>query len=369
MTPAFSSSRQAAAFALLLAGVLASPVLVAKTGWLNRRDVYPAIPVKYGPFAWIQQQIYATTNDADIVFLGSSHIWYGVNTPHVQNKLSERLGREAQVFTMAWCWPGYDAAYVMARDLFQHRHVRMLVIDDEDNPAYEDAPHVQSWRWLRPGENSDALTGLPLPVKLSVYGGMVLGTPRNLLSLVRPNLLEDPAANHPDYWSKEFGAPNFAAQRGSLRVRLDFNSPRDFTPFAPPIAANPADAAVYSPQTRDTFTFTGQPMRPYQLFFARKLARLCQECGTRLVVLHVPVLKEQAQATIPERGPWSEILGAPVTVVGIPGGKIFGGIPAPDVPRFFYNDTHLNQNGQDRFTSLITPSLIGLYAAPNPAPL
>jgi len=128
MRPAFSSPRQAAAFALLLAVLLVLPALVARTGWLKRRDVYPAIAWKYGPFPWIQQKIFAETRDADMVFLGSSHIWSAINTPYVQQRLSAQLGREAEVFTLGWPWAGFDASYVIARDLLDHRRVHTLVI-------------------------------------------------------------------------------------------------------------------------------------------------------------------------------------------------------------------------------------------------
>src|SRR3954453_8385081 len=123
MKPAFSSPRQASAFALLLASLLAMPAVMARTGRLHRRDVYPTIAWKYGPFPWIQQKIFAETRDADMVFLGSSHLWNAINTPYVQARLSERLGREAEVFSLGWPWAGFDAAYVIARDLLDHRRV------------------------------------------------------------------------------------------------------------------------------------------------------------------------------------------------------------------------------------------------------
>jgi len=361
MAPAFSSSRQAAAFALLLAVLLALPALVARTGWLKRRDVYPTIPTKYGPFSWIQRQIFIETNDVDIAFLGSSHIWNGVDTPFVQKQLSERLGREAAVFTLGWPWPGYDAMYVIAADLLEHRRVRMLVIYDEHRSA--DTPHLHSSRWFRIGENTAVLAGLPFTGQAALYGGAVLGMPRHLLSLVRSNRLEDPAHCPTSSWNTFYRAPNFAEQLGALRARIAFNYLPDFSPYQPPSAATPADVVVYSADTRGAFTFTGPPTPPYQRHFARKLAQLCREHGTRLVVLHLPELHERKQATIPERELWPEVWSAPVDIVGIPGAKLFAGIPAADLPKLFYDPVHMNQNGQELFTRLITPALLKLYDA------
>ena len=184
------SSWQAVTFALLVAVLMALPALMARTGRLDRRDVYPAIPVKSGPFSWIQQEIFTRTGDVDIAFLGSSHIWVAINTPYVQKKLSEQLGREAEVFTLGWPWAGFDALYVIGRDLLDHRRVRTLVIYDEYVPG--DITHVACSRWFRIGENTEMLDGLSWRAKASYYGSAVLGMPRSLLSLLRPNLLEDP---------------------------------------------------------------------------------------------------------------------------------------------------------------------------------
>jgi hypothetical protein len=359
VAPAFASNRQAAAFALLLAVLLALPMLVGGTGWLDRRDVYPSIPWRIGPFSWIQQQIFDETKDVDIAFLGSSQIWSAVDTPFVQKTLSEQLGREAEVITLGWPWSGFDASYLIARDLLDHRRVRMLVVYDEY--GNQDTPHVFSSRWFRVGENPGALAGLPWYAQIRLYGVAVLGMPRHLLSLVRPNLLEDPARSRPNHWTLRYFAPNPANQLGSIRARLAFNHSPDFVPFEPRGNATPRDAVAYSPATRDAFQFTGPATPPYSLHFARKLALLCQERGTHLVFLHTPKLRERGQTVVTERQNWPEVLDAPVDIVGVPPAKLFDGIPDADLPKLFYENAHLNQNGQDLFTPLITPELITLY--------
>lgn len=102
MQPAFSSPHHMAAFSVLLAVLLALPAVIARTDWLNRRDTYLAIPWKYGPFSWIQQKIFAESDTADLVFMGSSHIWNGIDTPYVQRYFSKHLGREARIFSLCW---------------------------------------------------------------------------------------------------------------------------------------------------------------------------------------------------------------------------------------------------------------------------
>jgi hypothetical protein len=359
--PAFSSTGQATAFALLLAVLLAMPVLAAGTGWLKRRDVYPAIAWKFGPFPFIQQQIFAETGDVDMVFLGSSHIWAAINTNFVQKQLSKQLGREAVVFSLGWPWDGFDASYVIARDLLEHRRVHTMVIYDE---LGANRPHLHSSRWFRIGEDSEALAGLPWRGKLGLYGSAVLGMPRQLLSVVRRNLLEGTAQGRPNFWTKVYRARDFAEQRGALVARLAYNNSRDFVPFESHGSATPADVRIYSAETRDAFEFTGAAIAPYQLHFARKLAQLCQERGTRLVFLNTPSFPDRARRVISERQLWPEVLGAPADIVGIAPAKLFAGIGEADVRKLFYEEGHLNQNGQELFTRLIAPALLETYARP-----
>ena len=211
--------------------------------------------------------------------------------------------------------------------------------------------------------NSEALAGLSTPAQLRLYGSAVLGMPRQLLSLVRPNLVEDPLHARENFWNTYYRAPNLAQNLGSLRrAKLAYGVNPDFVPFQPHGDATPQDVLVYSAETRNQFEFSGRPAHAYQLHFMRKLAQLCQERGTQLVFLSVPVLNDRGGRILiapPELNP--AILGAPVEIVGIPPAKIFAGIAPNDVPKLFFNDSHFNQNGQDMFTPLITPTLIKLY--------
>src|SRR5437016_3433798 len=220
MRPAFSSLRSAIAFALTIVVVLLMPALVAKTNAPKRRDVYPTIAWKYGPFPYIERKIFDEKSDVDMVFMGSSHVWNSINTPYVQQKFSEKLGRNAEVFSLDWPWGGFDAVYIIAHDLLERRRVHVLMIYDEGLGRGVDGPHPHSSRWFRIGENSEALEGLPLISKAQLYGGAVLGMPRHLLSVVRPNLMEDPEHGRPNFFDEYYRAPNIAQNLGALRARL-----------------------------------------------------------------------------------------------------------------------------------------------------
>ena len=238
--------------------------------------------------------------------------------------------------------------------------MRVLIVSNE---AFNTgSAHLHSARWFRVGENDEMLDGLQPLTQARFYGGAVLGMPRQLLSMARPNLVEDPLHCRPNFWNTYYRAPNIAENLGSLRARLAVGGvDAIFSEFDPKGSATPADVRVYSPATRDAFAFTGPRAQPDQLHYVRRLAQLCRERGTRLVFLHTPVLSERGQTVISEIENWPEVLNAPADIVGIPPAKMFAGIADEDVSKLFYEDGHLNQNGQNLFTPLVTPTLIEFH--------
>lgn len=357
MRPVFSSTRQAAAFGALLGILLLLPVLIAKMGWLDRGDAYLFVNKNAGPFPWIYQQIFIETNDVDIAFVGSSRMMTDISTPAVKRELSGKLHADAEVFTIAWNWGGYDALYTIARDLLEHRRVRMMVVCDDLGQF----PHPFGHYWLRMGEQSDVRAGMPLLAQMSCYANEVLGAPRCLLKLVRPVQFDSHWDLNPFYL--EIDGANFKEQLGSMRKRLGIEAnPANFIPFQPRGLATPADARVYSPASRDAFVFNDAGRDEYQLYFARKLAEICRQHGTWLVALYLPALDERNQTAISWRAPWREFSNGSAMLVGIPAARLFAGISDADVQKLFYNNDHMNQNGQDYFTPLIIPALLNLYA-------
>ncbi|WP_157605189.1 hypothetical protein [Schlesneria paludicola] len=359
MSPAFSSIRQMVAFVLLLMTFIGLPAFMGRTGLLDRRDVYPTIAWKYGFFPWIQQQVFTETADVDIAFVGTSHLWWAVDTPYVKETLSKQLGHDVNAITLGWPWQGFDGVYTMAKDLLDHRHVKMLVITDE---GIANVPHNHSCRWFRIGENSDSLKGLSWLGQAQLYSGAILGMPRHLLSLVRPNIVEFSEQTPPNWWNARANQTdlNISGNLGSIKMRKSIDTSHDFTHFRPMGQATSEDVISYSDRTASQFAFAGPPPE-FQLHFARKLAELCRERGTRLVLLNIPLLSDREKTVVPERCHWPDVLGTPVDMVGIPPAKLFSGVESTDLNNLFYDNDHLNQNGQEWFTQLITPMLGKLY--------
>ena len=360
MAPSFSSPRQAGGFALLLAVILLLPALAGKPLLPPREAVYASAPDRLGPFPFLQKQIFKEKGDIDMVFMGSSHLWDGIDTPYVQKELSKKLGRDATVLTLGWPYPGFDALYFIAQDLLEHRKVHTLVINEESRGR--DVPHAAASRWFRLGDCAGELSALPLQARAGFYADAVRGMPRNLLSLVRADLSVQETPIKTSFWESFYHAPAQALRLGSLSARLGFGNNPEFEEYTPQTSARPTDVCIYSQGNPAMFRFDREPATRGQDVFAQKTAALARKYGTRLIVLHLPETTEMRSPVIQERAFWLKTLSKDVTLMGIPPAKLFAGLKDEEVLKLFYDPGHLNKNGQEYFTKLITPCLLQSYA-------
>jgi hypothetical protein len=359
MSPTFSSTRQAAGFALLLLVLFLSPLLVGKSLLPPREELYSAPSWAYGAFPYMHDQIFEEKGDIDIAFMGSSPLYWGIDTPYVQSKMSEMLGRPAVVRSLCWHWSGFDALYFMSRDLLQHRKVHMIVFCDLIFPDTSNAAHRSTSKWFLWSEDAGEISGMNRRAKATFYAAALIGMPRNLLDLLRNNL---PAIPSDDILWRP-GDPkvkNPATRLGSLAVVAAPG--RVFTEFTPQTPASPLDLCVYSEATKTNFQFSTRPVLPTQVAFCHKMAALAREYGVKLVYLHMPRTYERTSAAIHQSAYWPDVFAGDVTMIGIPGAKLFAGLTEEDLTNKLYNDfVHLNKNGQKFFTPLVTPGLVQVY--------
>jgi hypothetical protein len=364
MRPAFSSTKSAAAFALMLLVILLSPVLVGKNLLPPREEVYTSQTWRYCACGFLDDQIFKEKSDIDVVFIGSSRIWAGIDTPFVQKEFSKHLGRPAVVLTIAWSWSGFDALYFIGQDLLQHRKVRMIVFDDELRD--DDVPNVSATHWFRFGDDWKDVAGMPLDIQSDYYLAAVWGIPRNLLSLLRPNISNSQVYPNFNHWAAMFHAKNPRDQLGALTVDRNFDPAVPFDYYSPKTGARPEDICVFSPETRGQFEFSGPRTPAWQMSFAKKFANLATTRGVKLVILHLNPIYSNNETNNPyihERECWPEELGTNVTMMGIAPAKLYSGLDGSDLAKLFFmpDHVHYNENGEKYFTPLITPALLQIY--------
>jgi hypothetical protein len=146
------------------------------------------------------------------------------------------------------------------------------------------------------------------------------------------------------------------------------DGPGEATPFVvyhPNTGISPSDVCIYGPDTKEKFAFSSTGLPPVQLYFARKLAALAQTHGCKLVVVHIPTFNERRSTVVSMPAFWPDALRVNVTMIGIPPATLFKGLSDDEIRKLYSNPLHLNQNGQDYFTALMTPNLVKIYESQN----
>jgi hypothetical protein len=332
MLPAFENWRATARFGALLLALLLLPVFLNAIGLPPRIEVYNGLRVRGGPYVKTRQQLFATTGDIDIAFVGSSVLNVAVNVDELQARLEERYGGDVNVRMFGFVFQGFDMQYVMLRDLLEHRKVKLVVMSLSGESLMSDMPHVQLHNLLRYGEYPEMYHGLSFVDRAAMYGSHALDGPRQLIKLLRAEQPIDAADNRRSFMVHE--------TRGAG-------------------VAPPAPVIVLSDETRHEFMFGDPGLSSRQRHFATKLAELADQHDVPIVILHVPTPEDFEYERIWERAEWPRILAGSPALVGFRRTDLFGDGPASQ----FYSDrVHLNAEGQDRFTRSLTPYLMARYA-------
>lgn len=369
MRPAFSSTNQAAAIALLLLALLGLPAILGKNHLPPREQAYAVLSWDSGPYPWIQDQIFEETNAIDIAFVGSSHMANGIDTPYVQRQLEQKNGPKTVVRSLTWGGSGYDGLYLITKDLLQHRKVKLLVFYDEKVDLGEQLRNGALTSLFRFREDFPALAGLPIRDQASYYMVSLIGAPKTLLSLIRPGLSARILPGQPGYLAPQnAGFADAPVDLGAIYdpkgFTADYFNPHhaSFVAYQPP-AASTGDALVYSASVKPSFAFSRAPLPPWHLQFAKRFAQLAQLYGCHLVLLNIPVYDQRRSPVILERAFWPDLMGANLAMLGVVPAKLFAGLPDEEVQKLFKDPVHFNRNGQQYFTQLITPALLRLYEA------
>lgn len=344
--PAFASSAQALCFVLLVAIALSLPVLVDSSVKVDRQRSYDLMPEQHGPYSYMKKEIFETSGDIDLLFIGSSVLWNAVDTPQVKEALSQSLGREATVMTLGFNFNGADIPYTILRDLVERRRVRLVVLSIP-RLSFTDGPSTPSYRFLRYAENPEIVAGLPFGSRVSLYASNVLRSPRDILAMIRPE--RSPRSPYAD---------DLGANKERLGMYRDPNAFVRFAP-APPVLA--AESLIYSPSTEDDFRFTNEELPPHQDHYLTEFMRLLRERDIPLAVLNVPQYSERSNDKAVERFDWSAKFGSHVPLIGVSPKTLFAGLDESEVELLHCDREHFNLNGNEYFTRSIIPALLTVH--------
>jgi hypothetical protein len=199
-----------------------------------------------------------------------------------------------------------------------------------------------AYRWVRFGEYSDALSGLSLRYRVALYGDMVLGAPRELLSHIRPNLLGAKELKpEPRYLMSGYYGADFVPEPVDSTAPFPLEQSYEDPPYN----------FVYSKK---------KPLNSYQAHFAKKILQLAEEKHAGFALLHIPIDSEQGLNYMPELDNWASALHTDAPMIGVTSATLFKNV---DRVRFYhyYKDQHFNVNGKMLFTRSIIPAILKAY--------
>lgn len=342
MLPSFRSRLSAGSFCILLLVLLGLPVVTKWVGHPSREQAYASMSGEVGPIGIQMREIYRDQGDVDILFLGSSLLRNGLDTNAVQQSLSQHLGRPAHVAFLAFNWQGLDLQYFTLRDYLDHHKAKLIIWNLPVPGSRNIVPHVEAFHWIRYGEYGDSTAKLPLRYRLTLYGDMVLGAPRELLSHIRKNRLSE------EEWNQTL-QPNRTGYYGAPFVPMQTN------------VTTPAPIAeAYEDAPYADVSIKGPPLNAYEKNFARQIYTMARQHGVKVILLHIPIDQEKGLTTMPERADWPAILNAAPPMIGVTSTTLFQGRDPGTVNNFYY-DQHFNANGKALFTQEMIPALLKAY--------
>ena len=343
MRPAFVKDRDLIVYVTMLSACLLLPVILLAIGPPPRQAVY-AMNEETGPMAAMGREIYERRGPVDFLFFGASIIRAAIAPNLIEGQLESRTGKRPVTILCGPNWQGLDVQYVILRALLPRRRVKYLFLNLPDAVTWSNKPHIGLYRVLRLGDDPGFYAGLGLLHSSQVYAAEVLGAPRQLLSLIRPNLVGDDETGLLDRLRKSpgpllgyYGAPPLQDDR------------------QPPLL--PGDKMLHDDHADGGwFRFGNHPLGDYQLKMLAKIGALARQYGAQIVVLNIPIDSDRGAQFVIERMDWSKPLGMPVTVLGIPPALLFKDMRDDEFQRF-YVDQHLNRNGRKYFSAAIIPGL------------
>ncbi|QQS41994.1 MAG: hypothetical protein IPM63_03350 [Acidobacteriota bacterium] len=342
----FDSRLQALCFLALVVFVVGLPVLITESSLVSRRHSYEIMPENLGAFSFVREEIFENDEDIDLLFVGSSVIFGSVDAPQVQKALTKMIGRPARVMTFGHYFNSIDVGYMQIRDLLERKRVRLIVISIPRIP-YTDGPSPAACKFIRYSDDEELFAELPLESKITLYACSLLMSPHDLLTMVRPNLTK------PSPFAENLGADKAKIGRG--------RDPLKYVEYHPPSPVIHTRDLIHSYRDQQVIDFSNSELTPYQGIYLHSLIELLKRENVPVVVLNIPQYTERHKVRIVELKDWKTYFTKDVPIVGIPPRILFAEMSEANIAKLFYDEIHLNFNGNEYFTRSILPGILEVY--------
>lgn len=346
LKPAFSSHAKALWFVALIIFLLVLPKIIYNSQSISRRASYESMPEDMGAYSFMKTEVFDKKEDIDILFIGASLIWQAIDAPLVRQELSKKLGRPANVLVFGFNYNGFDVPYAILKDLLERRRVKLIILSIPRDTT-TDGPTIPACKFIAYDDYKDIAENLPLSSKISLYACSVLRSPRDLLTIVRPNRE-----------AKSPYAEDLGAKKALLGMYLD---PQNFEKFTPPPPVFPAASLIHKKFDDRRFGLTNDELPPYQQHYLNQMIELLKKREVPFAFINVPQYREVGSEKIIENQNWSEKFGIEITMIGIDSKTLFAGLSEKEIEKLHCDEDHFNVNGSEHFTRTILPAVLEVY--------
>ena len=172
---------QLALFVILLI-YIALPVALRTSKAPDPAMRYQSVPSNAGDYDFIARQIFNETSTIDILFVGSSQVWQGIDAEYFSLSLQNRFKRKLNILVLGSNWQGIDMIYCILRDMLSRRRVKRVVLQVPS--LGQSGPHY-SLRWVGVDPIYDPVfLKMNISNRLKILASEMLGAPWHFESLI-----------------------------------------------------------------------------------------------------------------------------------------------------------------------------------------
>jgi hypothetical protein len=363
VAPAFSSLTHALLFALLTVGICLLPLALGLLKPQKPATIFKSIPPSYGSYYNIGVN-FAETKRIDVVIVGTSVAWNGLDSRIIADRLTEAVGEKVIVRNFATNSRGEDRSAEIIRHVVRKYKPKLVLAGEVQVPI--DAPHPLSKYWNR-GDIDVSQFGIVTAAQF--YTMRVLGAPRQIWSRIRSKhftILNKKDRNHVRRLRKSFGfSSKPRGWRSNFAPAGTKALPMPDERYVPPPL--PVDSLFYREGVSDNFVEdSSMPYEELQTYFFEYMRDEVRKRGGTFASVGFPVgLGENEDISVQvaklHLRPLADGKKKDWPVLGIPLARIFPGMPMDEVKNFFANETHFNPSGARVFTLALMPSIEKLY--------
>jgi hypothetical protein len=273
------------AFLLLVAPLLVACVLgiclLPHSRYVQFAALHDSSVVKAG---WIYERIHFDETPIDVMFVGTSHTVFGVNSAQVEQAYTAATGHSLHVVNFGLQHLGRDIDYLLAREAIESRQVKLMVIEAPDDEPRSLHPAFFELATLR------ELLDAPIVINTSYLPNLARLPLRQITLFARSiapgwfgdRLNFDPARYRGSNWDDTY------EERGSLDYPVLHPVPRLQTPTAVELEQ---ERAHYERLVNDKLSLPGflQPLEHRaNLVYLQRTIDLARRHGVAIHFLYLP---------------------------------------------------------------------------------